>query len=112
MQNADYKALAFGLSEQPMVELDNGVILQEDTARHFVALQKTARESGLALCAASGFRSYRAQLAIFDAKWAAQRPVLDDQDTVEALRLNGRGVVDAHPSILCTTRYITTSLGY
>ena len=45
-----------------------------------MALQKTARESGLALCAASGFRSYRAQLAIFDAKWAAQRPVLDDQD--------------------------------
>ena len=44
MRNANYKALAFGLSEQPMVELDNGVILQEDTARHFVALQKTARE--------------------------------------------------------------------
>ena len=80
MQNADYKALAFGLSEQPMVELDKGVTLQEDTAWHFMALQKKACESGLALCAASGFRSYRAQLAIFDAKWAAQRPVLDDQD--------------------------------
>src|SRR5262249_52799990 len=51
--------------------------LHPETARAFVALSAAAREAGLGPAAASGFRDFDRQRAIWNDKYAGRRPLLD-----------------------------------
>ncbi|UTW44111.1 M15 family metallopeptidase [bacterium SCSIO 12696] len=66
-----------GKTEEHLVT-ENGVRLHPEAARAFTRLQKCAKEQGMDLQVASGFRSFDRQLAIWNAKASGQRPVLDD----------------------------------
>jgi LAS superfamily LD-carboxypeptidase LdcB len=51
--------------------------LQPDAARAFVALREAAAAAGLDLAAASSFRDFQRQLAIWNDKFQGRRPLLD-----------------------------------
>lgn len=51
--------------------------LSHETKRAFLALQKAAQEAGFDLQLVSSFRSFDRQLAIWNNKFSAKRPVLD-----------------------------------
>tara|TARA_B100000900_G_scaffold357341_1_gene327589 strand:- start:15586 stop:16263 length:678 start_codon:yes stop_codon:yes gene_type:complete len=72
--------LALGLSEHGLVALDGRTTLDAQVSRQFELLQRDARAEGFELVAASSHRSYASQLAIFNAKWRGERPVLDDAE--------------------------------
>jgi LAS superfamily LD-carboxypeptidase LdcB len=55
--------------------------LQPDAARAFVALRAAAQASGIDLAAASGFRDFERQLAIWNDKFLGRRPLLDRDGT-------------------------------
>ena len=77
----DQKVLmALGLTTEHVVETACGAMMQEVAARSFYALQTRAQHAGFQLSIASSFRSYERQLAIFNAKWRGERPVLDDDN--------------------------------
>ncbi len=60
------------------MELPSGHYLQLPAAEAFTALQADAREAGFELAIASGFRSFRRQLAIWNGKACGERRVHDD----------------------------------
>lgn len=72
--------MALGLTAEHIVTSDNGALMSEPTAKAFSALRARASQVGFELSVASGFRSYERQLAIFNAKWRGERPVLDDHN--------------------------------
>jgi LAS superfamily LD-carboxypeptidase LdcB len=51
--------------------------LHPEAARAFTALAQAAREAGLRLAVASGFRDFDRQLAIWNDKYSGRRPLLD-----------------------------------
>jgi LAS superfamily LD-carboxypeptidase LdcB len=53
--------------------------LQPDAARAFVALRAAAQPAGIDLAAASSFRDFKRQLAIWNDKFLGRRPLLDRQ---------------------------------
>lgn len=70
---------ALGLINTHITE-SGGVLMNEQAADAFSALQTRASAAGFQLSVASSFRSYERQLAIFNGKWCGERPVLDDFD--------------------------------
>ena len=74
----------FGRTDSHVVPVDAGVPggrpvpLHRDAGEAFLALREEARREGLDLAAASGFRGFGRQLAIWNAKASGARPVLDD----------------------------------
>lgn len=70
---------ALGLINTHITE-SGGVLMNEQAADAFSALQTRASAAGFQLSVASSFRSYERQLAIFNGKWRGERPVLDDFD--------------------------------
>jgi LAS superfamily LD-carboxypeptidase LdcB len=55
--------------------------LQPDAARAFIALRTAAAVAGLDLAAASSFRDFQRQLAIWNDKFVGRRPLLDRDGT-------------------------------
>ena len=55
--------------------------LHPEAAQAFVALRAAAATAGLDLAAASSFRDFERQLAIWNGKYRGQRPLLDPQGT-------------------------------
>ena len=70
----------FGLSEDHLVDLDDGIMVHEAIVEPFRALRDRAANEGIDLAVASGFRSYHRQKIIFDEKWQGNRSVLSDDD--------------------------------
>ena len=70
---------ALGLINTHITE-SGGVLMNEQAADAFSALQARASAAGFQLSVVSSFRSYERQLAIFNGKWRGERPVLDDFD--------------------------------
>lgn len=70
----------FGLSEDHLVDLDDGIKVHEAIVEPFRALRDRAANEGIDLAVASGFRSYHRQKIIFDEKWQGKRSVLSDDD--------------------------------
>ena len=69
-----------GLSEAHLVPLspeEPGIKLTSGAAQAFRELQELARQDGLNLRVASGFRSFERQFRIFSGKMDGSRPVLD-----------------------------------
>jgi LAS superfamily LD-carboxypeptidase LdcB len=54
-----------------------GCALQPEAARAYLALQSAALRDGLAVAAASSFRPFERQLAIWNDKFLGRRPLLD-----------------------------------
>ena len=82
MQIPNDNDIALGLSDFGLVSLASGHRFDELAAQAFVRLQARALTQGFVLQAASSYRSYASQLAIFNAKWRGDRQVLDDFDRV------------------------------
>jgi LAS superfamily LD-carboxypeptidase LdcB len=57
----------------------NKIGVHKEVAEPFKALQKSAAQAGFELTICSGFRSFEAQLNIWNAKATGQRPILDSQ---------------------------------
>lgn len=72
----------FGLSEDHLVDLDDGIKVHEAIVEPFKALRDRAANEGIDLAVASGFRSYHRQKTIFDEKWQGKRSVLSDDDSL------------------------------
>ena len=72
----------FGLSEDHLVDLDDGIKVHEAIVEPFRALRDRAANEGIDLAVASGFRSYDRQKTIFDEKWQGKRAVLSDDDSL------------------------------
>ena len=72
----------FGLSEDHLVNLDEGIKVHEAIVEPFSALRDRAANEGIDLAVASGFRSYHRQKTIFDEKWQGKRAVLSDDDSL------------------------------
>ncbi len=64
-----------------MVTVDGAPLLPE-VAQALSRLSVEARQAGFELRVASGFRDFDRQLAIWNAKFRGQRPVLDDDDQI------------------------------
>lgn len=67
-----------GRDESHLVDLPCGQRLQREAAAAFAALQRDARAAGFDLAAASAFRSFGRQLAIWNGKACGERAVHDD----------------------------------
>ena len=72
----------FGLSEDHLVDLDDGIKVHEAIVEPFRILRDRAANEGIDLAVASGFRSYDRQKTIFDEKWQGQRSVFADDDSL------------------------------
>ena len=66
-----------GQSQSHLQEVFPGHFLHCDVVAAYRKLVEQAAEEGIALCLASGFRSFDRQLAIWNAKAQGQRPVVD-----------------------------------
>ncbi len=83
--------IVFGTGEGHVVALEEGARLHADVVAPFRELQCLAARRGFDLRIASGFRSFERQLAIWNAKAAGRRPVLDDAgQALDMARLNER----------------------
>ena len=74
-----------GLDDGHVAAAGGGVRLQPAAACAFERLREDARRAGFELAAASTFRDFRRQLAIWDGKVAGRRPVHDDRGQPVAL---------------------------
>ena len=82
-------AILFGLEQQHLAQAQSGHWLEPKASAAFQRLQQAAQAAGFALTIASGFRSFERQLAIWNAKFTGQRPVLDQHDQpVDLSQLN------------------------
>ena len=80
LQNGNLAEVIHGLTEDHLVPLspeEPGIRLTPGAAQAFRELQDLARQDGLNLRAASGFRSFERQSRIFAGKMDGSRPVLD-----------------------------------
>jgi len=79
--------------EQPRCAMHYGAVTS------FLAMRDGAAAAGIDLVAASGFRDFDRQLAIWNGKWRGERPLLDRAGCpVDAATLDEAGRIDA---ILC-----------
>ena len=73
--------------------------LHYEAATSFLAMRDAAARAGIDLVPRSSFRDFDTQLAIWNRKWAGERPLYDRQGAVlERQRLADTQVIDA---ILC-----------
>lgn len=83
--------VTFGTGQAHVVALEEGARLHADVIEPFRELQRLAAGRGFDLRIASGFRGFERQLAIWNAKAAGHRPVLDDAgQPLDTARLNER----------------------
>jgi LAS superfamily LD-carboxypeptidase LdcB len=73
--------LLLGLDESAMIMLD-GILVHQDIVAPLISLKAAAASSGFELRIASGFRGFERQLAIWNAKAAGERMLLDDAGLV------------------------------
>uniref|UniRef100_A0A486XMM9 FIG009095: D,D-carboxypeptidase family protein n=1 Tax=Rheinheimera sp. BAL341 TaxID=1708203 RepID=A0A486XMM9_9GAMM len=85
-----------GLTEQHLVQRDDGVKLHQHVAAPFAALCQAAQQDGLDIKVASSFRSFQRQAQIWQAKFCGQKPVLGQNgETVSLSQLQGKAKLDA-----------------
>jgi LAS superfamily LD-carboxypeptidase LdcB len=72
-------AEVLGTCSSHIVEIEQGIFVHTQMAESFKQLKKKGKLFGFDICIASGFRSFERQLAIWNAKFTAQRPVLNRQ---------------------------------
>lgn len=90
------QAQLLGLDECHLVCLADGQRLTAATAAAFVAMQQAARDAGLELAIASGYRSFARQLLIWNGKFRGERPLLDAEGRpLDPARLGERQTVAA-----------------
>ena len=89
-----------GRARSHVVELQQPrCTLHYAAATSFLAMRDAAARAGIDLAAASSFRDFERQLAIWNAKWRGERPLLDRAgQPLEAASLDEAARIDA---ILC-----------
>ncbi len=87
-----------GIDDQHIEQQWSDVPLMKAVRPYFEELQRQAEQAGFQLRAASGFRSFQRQLAIWNAKAGGSRPVLDDEGC--AIDLNALSPLDAVCAIM------------
>jgi LAS superfamily LD-carboxypeptidase LdcB len=89
-----------GRARSHVVELQQPrCALHYAVATSFLAMREAAARAGIDLVAASSFRDFERQLAIWNAKWRGERPLLDRAGRpLEAASLDEAARIDA---ILC-----------
>ena len=89
-----------GRARSHVVELQQPrCMLHYAAATSFLAMREAAARAGIDLVAASSFRDFDRQLAIWNAKWRGERPLLDRAgQPLEAASLDEAARIDA---ILC-----------
>jgi LAS superfamily LD-carboxypeptidase LdcB len=89
-----------GLARTHVVELNQPrCVLHYEAAASFLALRDAAAYDGIDLVARSSFRDFDTQLAIWNRKWAGERPLYDrNSQLLDRSRLADGEMVDA---ILC-----------
>jgi len=90
------QAQLLGQDEGHLVCLPDGQHLTSATAAAFLSMQQAARQEGLELAIASGYRSFERQLLIWNGKFRGERPLLDaDSQPLDPGRMNDQQKVDA-----------------
>lgn len=85
-----------GLTEQHIVQYQDGFSLHTATVSPFTALCEAAKTSGIDIRIASSFRSYQRQTAIWQAKITGARTVFDPAGkAVDVTKLAGMAKLDA-----------------
>lgn len=89
-----------GRARTHVVELtDTRCTLHYETAASFLAMRDAAADAGIDLSACSSFRDFDTQLALWNRKWAGEKPLYDRaSQLVDRGSLTDNEVVDA---ILC-----------
>jgi LAS superfamily LD-carboxypeptidase LdcB len=89
-----------GRSATHVVELEKPHCwLHYEVVTSLLAMRDAAREDGIELEVASGFRDFETQLAIWNRKWHGERPLLDRHgDPLDRASLPDSAMIDA---ILC-----------
>jgi LAS superfamily LD-carboxypeptidase LdcB len=89
-----------GRASSHVIEIPEfGLSLQPDAAAALQALRRSARRAGLDPWPVSGFRSFERQLAIWNAKFRGERPLLDRLG--QPLRASDLDVGERVTAILC-----------
>jgi len=87
--------LLFGLGSPALTEIDGARLLPQ-VASAFEAMASAARNEGINLAIASGYRSFERQLAIWNAKAEGKRPLLGaDGVALDAAKLEAGALIDA-----------------
>jgi LAS superfamily LD-carboxypeptidase LdcB len=86
-----------GRSRTHVVEVaEPACLLHREAVEPFLALRRAALRAGFDLAAASSFRDFERQLALWNAKWRGERPLLGrDGRALEASTLSPRDRVEA-----------------
>ncbi|HEX2492924.1 MAG TPA: M15 family metallopeptidase [Steroidobacter sp.] len=86
-----------GRARSHIVDLrDPPCSLHFEAATSFLAMRDAAALDGVALCARSSFREFDAQLKIWNAKWAGERPIYDRQgNALDRRQLSDSQAVEA-----------------
>lgn len=93
--NIDHQAL-FGLTNQHLVQLPNGVQVHHQAQDAFMALQQAAKAAGFDLQIASSFRDFERQKAIWNGKFCGAKTILDiDNNPVDISQLNAWQICEA-----------------
>ena len=83
-------AILTGLTEQHLVQCNDGTKLHQQLVKPFAALCRAAQQDGIEIKVASSFRSYARQAQIWNAKYLGQKAVLDkDGNQVAIAQLQG-----------------------
>ncbi|KGJ99603.1 M15 family metallopeptidase [Thalassotalea sp. ND16A] len=77
MNKATNATNVIGLNDSHIHYFNEGLGIHKDMVAAFLQMQQAAAKDGFDLKIASGYRSFARQLAIFNAKLAGVRPILD-----------------------------------
>ncbi|MCO4754524.1 MAG: M15 family metallopeptidase [Bacteriovoracaceae bacterium] len=77
--NFDYQTLT-GRGNKALVQWNESVLMDPLAKQELIALREQAQKQGIVIEAASGFRDYDKQLAIWNAKASGKRKILDRQE--------------------------------
>lgn len=86
----------FGLTNEHLVQLSNGVQVHHRAKDAFIALQDAAKEAGFDLQIASSFRDFERQKSIWNGKFCGAKAILDiDNNPVDITRLDDWQICEA-----------------
>ncbi|WNO60818.1 M15 family metallopeptidase [Rheinheimera sp. MMS21-TC3] len=94
--NFDLITCITGLSQQHLIQRDDGFKLQPEASQQFDAMATAAKKDGIKLSIVSAFRSYQRQAQIWQAKLSGKRTVYDLNNQPVCLEsLNTRAKLNA-----------------
>jgi len=103
-----------GLDESHLILVGRGPHrLTAATAAAFNDMQVAAAHAGFNLQAASSWRGFERQLAIWNGKWRGERPLLDAHNQpIDALQLSDDRAPPRHPALERPARHQPPPLGH